>query len=309
MLLVPLQRRETKSNTDYFPVAQLNLLINQTLNIPRSSSIKVVKNLRKVESIQIKHSRGICPKQFIQRVTGIQGVVIMWLCVCVCELEKSVCESEKLLQRTDRGGKRYRLCKASGLCERNCERSADKSDMLFLFMFTVAGILQLITVRRDISLLPALRCTRAISYKRWFYNQLVFILPGSRGVSGWAQGTPLHTNEPKSNQKCSDKCCFMSMKSLQLTVINCYQETIPHNRDCIWIKRKSREVAGLTVRSCISNILHEFPPVSELQTKLVKQITFLRDLWCRNDVLSRRASWFSLTRCFMYRLQLNLYQG
>lgn len=106
MLLVSSQRRETKGNTDYFPVAQLNLLINQTLNIPRSSSIKDVKNLRKVKSIQIKHSRGISFKQFIQRVTGIQGVVIMWSCVCVslcltvcvCLFENHSTLQHKLLQ-------------------------------------------------------------------------------------------------------------------------------------------------------------------------------------------------------------------
>lgn len=48
--------------TDYFPVAQLNLLIKQTLNIPRSSSIKDVKNLRKVKFVQIKHGRRISPQ-------------------------------------------------------------------------------------------------------------------------------------------------------------------------------------------------------------------------------------------------------
>lgn len=57
------ERRETKGNTDYFPVAHFSLLINQTSNIPRSSSIKnVKKNLREVPSVQPKHRRRISVK-------------------------------------------------------------------------------------------------------------------------------------------------------------------------------------------------------------------------------------------------------
>lgn len=55
--------------TDDFPAAQLVLLINQTFNIPRSSSITDVKNVRKVKPVQIKL------KWFIQGVPGIQGVL------------------------------------------------------------------------------------------------------------------------------------------------------------------------------------------------------------------------------------------
>lgn len=161
-------------------MAQLNLLINQTLNIPRSSSIKDVKNLRKVLSVQIKHSQGISFSQFIQRVTRTQGVVIMRSYVC----------ATAAVWWTQRGGKYCRLCKSLQSLQfrvKNGEMSADKFDMLFIFMFTVAGIFELIIVRGDVFPLPTHCCSHATSLKQWFYNRLVFILPRSQRVSGRVQ--------------------------------------------------------------------------------------------------------------------------
>lgn len=87
---------------------------------PRSSSIKDVKNLRKVKSVQIKHRRGISFKQFIQRVTGVLGVVIMWSCVClsmcVWKSFNASAQATAVVQWTERDGKYCWLCKASGLC-------------------------------------------------------------------------------------------------------------------------------------------------------------------------------------------------
>lgn len=62
--------------------------------------------------------------------------------------------------------------------------SADKFNMLFMFMFTVAGIFQLINVRLVALLLLTLYYSHAMSHKRWFYTRFVFILPCSQGQIG-----------------------------------------------------------------------------------------------------------------------------
>lgn len=112
------ERRETKGNTDYFPVAHFSLLINQTSNIPRSSSIKnVKKNLREVPSVQPKHRRRISVKHnWNSRCPDP---------VCVCERESErlsaclfVCESHSTAtaaasSRRERDGKYCSLCTAS----------------------------------------------------------------------------------------------------------------------------------------------------------------------------------------------------
>lgn len=91
------ERRETKGNTDYFPVAHFSLLINQTSNIPRSSSIKnVKKNLREVLSVQPKHHRRISVKHnWNSRCPDP-------VCVCVSERVSDclhVCLCAKVIQQ------------------------------------------------------------------------------------------------------------------------------------------------------------------------------------------------------------------
>lgn len=98
------------------------------------------------------------PSKFIQRVNGIQGVVIMWSCVClsVC-VWKSVNALTQLLQPSSEQKEventpDYVKLQSLQLLVKNCEMSADKFDMLFIFMFTVAGIFQLIIVRWNVFL-------------------------------------------------------------------------------------------------------------------------------------------------------------
>lgn len=153
--------------------------------------------------------------------------------------------------------------------------SADKFDMLFIFMFTVAGIFQLIIVRWDVFLLPTHCFLSCNVYKWWFYNQLVFILPGLQGESRWVQhrgGTPLPTNR---NQ--------ITLINISLWPRNHYKwQWWIAPRSCItqpllYLNKKKIHTSSCfkNVLSCIYNILHISPQALMLHTELAKQIRFL----------------------------------
>lgn len=162
-----------------------------------------------------------------------------------------------------------RLFKASPSLQlqvKNCEMSADKFNMLFMLMFIFAGIFQLINVRWVVLLLLTLYYSRAMSHKRWFYTRFVFILPCSQGEIGWVQrpegGLPLPTDMPNLNQNNIDtnlnqnnidKYLFMTLKSLQMTVIDCNQETILHNHKILHLNKRKIHTSSCFTTSCIQH--------------------------------------------------------
>lgn len=156
------ERRETKGNTDYFPVAHFSLLINQTSNIPRSSSITNVKKKNPREKSRLSNQN--TAEESLLNITGIQGVLILYVCVwaresvCVCLCVKVI---QQLLQQKRKRWKVLQLVYSLKFKGNTREMYADKFNMLF--MFTVAEIFRLITVRWDVFPLQTRHDSHAIS--------------------------------------------------------------------------------------------------------------------------------------------------
>lgn len=75
------------------------------------------------------------------------------------------------------------------------------------------------------------------------------------------RGTPRPTNMPNWNENHSDNYLFMTLNTLEMTLMNCYQYTVSHNHQVLtyWIKGKSTPVAVQNPLLSIYNILHLFP--------------------------------------------------